>query len=92
MTGIQVEFFGIPRRRTNVPSIVVNVEPSEATLGDVLQTVVTQMPALASDCIDGRNLRPACIANFDGERFVRDSSTELEGCRKILLLSADAGG
>jgi molybdopterin converting factor small subunit len=81
-----VEFLGIPRERAGT----AGVEMDAATLGEALESLARQFPALAG-LVAGR-LHPSLAANLNGDRFVRDPQTRLAAGDRLLLLSADVGG
>ena len=85
---VRVELFGIARLRAGVSQ----TEANGSNLGDVFCDLAQRFPALAKDCISGRNLKAGFTANLRGERFVTDPSTNLQEGDSILLLSMDAGG
>ncbi len=85
---IHVELFGIPRSRAGVEKTTA----SGPCLGDVLLDLSERFPALAKECIDGRNLRAGYTANLRGERFITDPDTQLSDGDTLLLLTLDAGG
>jgi len=82
-----VEFYGIPRERAGTARLEVDAN----TLGELLRTLATQMPALGEFICKDR-LQSAAVANLNGERFVSDPVTPLNGSDCLLILSADAGG
>ena len=85
---VDVELFGIPRQRAGLSRTTATGE----SLGDVLADLAARFPALATACIDGRQLRPGFTANLGGDRFVTDPETMLHNADSVLLLSVDAGG
>jgi molybdopterin converting factor small subunit len=84
---MHVEFLGVPRQRAGVAELVVEAD----TLGQLLTTLSTRLPALA-EVIVGDRLHPAFVANLNGDEFVSDPATALGADDHILILSADAGG
>jgi molybdopterin converting factor small subunit len=84
---MHVEFLGVPRERAGVSELDVEA----LTLGQLLGTLVTQLPALGP-IIQADRLHPAFVANLNGDRFVSDPATPLSEDDCILILSADAGG
>lgn len=86
--AIQVEFFGIPRRRAGVASATVEGQ----CLGDVLAQLERQFPGLHGTCIDEGRLLPGFVANLSGNDFVTDPDTQLADGDAVIVLSADAGG
>jgi molybdopterin converting factor small subunit len=92
-TFLRVEFFGIPRQRAGAAEAAIPLPSPTADLGDLLGELTFRFPGLVGECLEpGGRLAPACIANLDGDRFVRDPATPLAGVSTVLLLSADAGG
>ena len=86
--AIQVEFYGIPRRRAGVATTTVSGE----SLGDVLRALERQLPGLQGTCIDEGKLLPGFVANLAGNNFITDPDTQLADGEALLILSADAGG
>jgi molybdopterin converting factor small subunit len=84
---MHVEFLGVPRQRAGVAEIVVEAR----TLGQLLETLSRQLPAL-SEVIVGNRLHPSFAANLNGEEFINDPQTPLRAEDSVLILSADAGG
>lgn len=84
---MQVEFFGIPRERAGVASLLVRAE----TLGQLLTALRSELPAF-SDLIESGQLHSCLVANLNGDRFVTDPRTPLLENDRVLILSADAGG
>ena len=84
---MHVEFLGVPRQRAGVSELVVDAR----TLGQLLETLSSQLPAL-SDVIVGNRLHPSCAANLNGDEFISDPGTPLRADDCVLILSADAGG
>jgi molybdopterin converting factor small subunit len=84
---MHVEFLGVPRQRAGVAELVVEAR----TLGQLLETLATQLPAL-SDIIAGDRLHPAFAASLNGDEFITDPGTPLRADDSVLILSADAGG
>ncbi len=84
---MHVEFLGVPRERAGVSELDVQA----VTLGQLLGTLATQLPALGP-IIQADRLHPAFVANLNGDRFVSDPATPLGEDDCILILSADAGG
>jgi molybdopterin converting factor small subunit len=85
---VTVEFFGIPRQRAGV----AETTSRSGRLGDVLADLERRFPGLTEDCLADGRLRPACVANLNGEAFVSDPATILSPGDALLILSADAGG
>ena len=84
---MHVEFFGVPRERAGVSALEVHAD----TLGQLLGMLARRMPSL-SEIIQDDRLHPAFVANLNGDRFVTDPGTPLQGDDSVLILSADAGG
>jgi molybdopterin converting factor small subunit len=82
-----VEFLGVPRQRAGVAELVVDA----VTLGDLLETLSSRLPALA-DVIAGDRLHSSFVANLNGDEFISDPRTPLRADDCVLILSADAGG
>jgi len=92
MADIKVEFYGIPRQRAGVAMLDVQLEPSEATLGQLMIHLAAQLPDLATDCIVEDRLADGFVANVNGTQFVQDPGATLPPNCSILIMSADAGG
>lgn len=86
--AVRIEFYGIVRHQAGAASADVEA----GTLGEALEEVGREFPALAEHCLDGRQLRAGYLANVNGARFTSDPKTELRRGDTVLLLSADAGG
>jgi molybdopterin converting factor small subunit len=84
---MHVEFLGVPRQRAGVAEMVVEA----GTLGQLLETLSRQLPAL-SEVIAGNRLHPSFTANLNGDEFISDPRTPLRDDDCVLILSADAGG
>jgi len=84
---MHVEFFGVPRERAGISELEVHAD----TLGQLLGMLARRMPSL-SEIIQDDRLHPAFVANLNGDRFVTDPGTPLQGDDSVLILSADAGG
>jgi hypothetical protein len=89
LTGtVTVEFLGMPRQRAGQPELVVPA----GSVSDVLRTVQRQCPGLADLIAESGQLAAHYLVSIDGSGFVNDPGDLLEPGRRILLLSADAGG
>ena len=84
---MHVEFLGVPRQRAGVSELAIEAQ----TLGQLLETLSRQLPALAV-VIVGNRLHPSCAANLNGDEFISDPGTPLRADDCVLILSADAGG
>jgi molybdopterin converting factor small subunit len=84
--SLVVEFFGIPRQRAGVASIVLGEHELPATLGHLWSDLHTRFPQLEPA------LSPHVAINLDGLRFVQDPQVTLRGVTHVLVMSADAGG
>jgi molybdopterin converting factor small subunit len=84
---MHVEFLGVPRQRAGVSHLDVQAN----TLGQLLSTLVAQIPSL-NDLIAADRLHSSFVANLNGDRFVSDPETPLGEKDCVLILSADAGG
>ena len=89
--AIRVEFFGIPRHRAGVASVVVPIA-GPISLEAVLGRLAAEFPDFAAECLAGDHLRSSYVANIDGQQFVRDPNTQLADNSCLLIMSADAGG
>jgi molybdopterin converting factor small subunit len=84
---MHVEFLGVPRQRAGISELEVDAN----TLGQLLGTLATQIPA-TREFIAVDRLHPSFVANLNGDRFVSDPETQLGEDDCLLILSADAGG
>ena len=84
---MHVEFLGVPRQRAGIPELEVQAN----TLGQLLGTLATQIPALGEFIAIDR-LHSSFIANLNGDQFISDPATPLVRDDRVLILSADAGG
>lgn len=88
MASIQLEFFGVARRRTNVASVNLNAD----NLSEVVAQLKQLFPTLEELCIHNGQLVSGWLLNVNGEAFTRDLSTPLNDDDQVLLIPADAGG
>ena len=84
---MHVEFLGVSRDRAGVAEIEIAAE----TLGRLLGTLATRLPALAELIVVDR-LHPSLAANLNGDRFICDPATPLGDDDRVLILSSDVGG
>jgi molybdopterin converting factor small subunit len=84
---MHVEFLGIPRERAGV----AEMELAADTLGELLETLARQFPALG-ELITAGGLHRSIAANLNGDAFVTDPRTRLGVHDRVLILSSDAGG
>ena len=85
---VQVEFYGIPRQRAGIASIVI-----EATnVGELLDNLSNELPKFAQACLTDRSLNPEFLLSVNGRHFTRDVTEVLAANDRILILSADVGG
>lgn len=87
-TRVVVEFFGVPRLRAGMASIVVEAN----RLGEALRLAAAECPGLAGTVIFGRSAHPAYKVSLNGDRFVDDPAMPLVDGDALLLLAADVGG
>jgi hypothetical protein len=91
MTGsgeVIVEFFGVPRLRAGRTELVVPA----GSVAEVLAAVERACPGLASlRQADGR-LATHYLLSLDGRAFLTDLQQTIHPGKRVLLLSADAGG
>ncbi|MHC4957568.1 MAG: MoaD/ThiS family protein [Planctomycetota bacterium] len=85
---MKVELFGIARARAGCES----VEVEAGTLGEALRALATACPALSPDVILDGELADAFLVSLNGERFIRDRTTELAEQDALLILGAQMGG
>ncbi len=91
-TIIQVEFYGIPRQRAGTPALQLEFDKATLRLSTVIAELARRLPELAAACFSGNGLQDGCVANVNGQKFVRDENVTLVAGDSLLLLSADAGG
>jgi molybdopterin converting factor small subunit len=84
---MHVEFLGVPRQRAGISELEVHAH----TLGQLLETLATQIPPLG-EFIAVDRLHSSFIANLNGDQFISDPATPLVRDDHVLILSADAGG
>lgn len=92
MTQVTVR---LPAVLTQLVSCDRNVEVSGRTVGDALQDLVRQQPALSLHLFDdGGSLRRLvlCFCNQDGVRDARDLGRELKPGDTITIVNSVAGG
>lgn len=88
MPAVRVEFYGVPRLRAGIDSVVVEAD-SVAELFSALQTMA---PEFAEACLPDGQLAKEYLLNINGTSFTRDSATQLKDSDVVLILSADVGG
>lgn len=88
MATIRVEFFGIPRQRAGLAETNLQAD----TLGQALDLLARQFPALGEACLLEGRLREGFLANINGQQFTRDPAAPLAEGDAVLILSADVGG
>lgn len=88
MPQIEVEFFGIPRERAGVPSIIVNA----ATVQTLYHELRQQLPEFAACCLKNDVLASEYLLSINGKQFTRDPTIRLTEGDQVLILSADVGG
>ncbi|GBD36545.1 hypothetical protein HRbin36_01670 [bacterium HR36] len=84
---VTVEFVGIPRVKTGVPYCSVR----SGTLGEVLQQVRQQFPALHDLLTESGSLTAWYRVMVD-QRFEEDLQLPIAAGQTVLILSADIGG
>ena len=84
---MHVEFLGVPRQRAGISQMEVQAN----TLGQLLETLATQLPPLG-EFIALDRLHTSFVANLNGDQFISDPATPLLNDDCVLILSADAGG
>ena len=89
---IHVELFGIPRHVIGRSQVDVEVSLHAPTLADVIAALAECFPDFAEKCVGEYGLAATCVANFGGDRFVRDPATLVPVASSVLIMSADAGG
>jgi molybdopterin converting factor small subunit len=88
LPSIQVEFFGVVRRRAEVSAVALEA----VRLRDVVAHLREHFPALAELCVQDDELAPGWLLNVNGAGFTRDLNTNLNDGDNVLLIPADAGG
>ncbi len=91
-TVVTVEFFGIPRQRTQTASVRLRFDHRPVEFRQVLKRLVDVFPAWGAACMAGDQLAAGLAANIDGARFVGSGPEWLTDGQTVLILSADAGG
>jgi molybdopterin converting factor small subunit len=79
---VEVEFYGVARRRAGVAAAAVPT----GTVRAVLAAVARSYPALGD--VAGKHF----LVSLDGERFVTDYDEPVAAGTRLLVFSADAGG
>lgn len=86
--AVTIELFGVPRLRAGT----AQVEVAAATIGQALQALTRQCPALAGDVVEDDRPHPSCRLSLNAERFVSDPTVPLMDGDTLIVLSADVGG
>lgn len=92
---LQVELFGIARRRVGTPTVVLQFPGASCRLQDVIEQLTDQHPALLPEAgTSNQQLTTliACIDGAQGDRFVRRLDSEIRMGERLLLMSSDVGG
>lgn len=92
---LQVELFGIARRRVGAPQVRLRFPGDVCRLHDVVVQLTEQFPVLLPDAAvrDNQLLHLiACIDSEQGDRFVRHLESEIHAGERLLLMSGDVGG
>ncbi len=90
MPRVRLEFFGVPRQRSGIAAVDVDV--AIPTLSEVLLAAAKQLPEFGCHCLDGDRLQRGLIANINGRTFTSEPKTPLTDGDSVLILSADVGG
>jgi molybdopterin converting factor small subunit len=79
---VEVEFYGLARRRAGATGTAVTAGTVRAALAEVARA----FPALAD--VAGKHF----LVSIDGERFVSNFDELIPAGARLIVLSADAGG
>jgi molybdopterin converting factor small subunit len=79
---VEVEFYGLARRRAGVAGTAVAADTVRAALAEVARA----FPALND--LHGNHF----LVSINGERFVADVNEPLLAGSRLIIFSADAGG
>ena len=93
MKHVTVEFYGIPRLKTEVPTVSLQAE----SLQEVFEQLAESFPLFESHCLlrseDGAwGLKKSFLMSRNGLTFDHSQKNELQDQDTIMILSADAGG
>ena len=79
---VEVEFYGLARRRAGVAGTALTAGTVRAALAEVAQA----LPGLND--LTGKHF----LVSMNGERFVADVEESIPNRSRLLIFSADAGG
>jgi molybdopterin converting factor small subunit len=88
VSGITVEFYGIPRKRAGQAAVSVRA----TNISELLRAIRAACPGLDDLCDDEGALSRHYLLSLNGERFVAGTDVALADGARVLLLSADPGG
>jgi molybdopterin converting factor small subunit len=89
--SIYVEFYGVVRQRAGVAQVEVPGD-GPMSLAAALAALGERFPTLEGECFERGAMCSGFLCNVDGQRFVVDPETTLDGDCSLLIMSADAGG
>ncbi len=92
MSTINVEFYGIPRKRAGVEQAAIELHSEQVSLKEIFHELAVQFPNFGKECMNGNSLGAGLTANLNGERFVVDPTTVIDDGSTVLIMSSDAGG
>jgi hypothetical protein len=91
--SLTVEFYGVPRMWVGVSLCALSEKDRPRTLGELWPLLAARLPGWRASGLETPSpVQRTFAVNLDGERFVSDPATSLEGVSSVLILSADAGG
>jgi molybdopterin converting factor small subunit len=85
---VQVEFYGLARRRAGRPHLAVPA----ASVAEALRQIVATCPQLADVLESEHRLSSRFLLAKNGSRFLDNLDEPLVSGDSLVLLSADAGG
>src|SRR5262245_40120089 len=85
---VTVELLGMARFRAGCTELLAQGH----TVGDVLRSVITQVPQLADLIVETGCLSRHYLVSLDGDRFVDDLDEPVPAKSRLLILGADPGG
>ena len=92
---LQIELFGIARRRIGTPMLTLHFPGATCDLRDVMEQLTRRYPTLQNDAVirDQQLITLiACIDGESGDRFVRQLDSVIQSGERLLLMSSDVGG
>lgn len=89
---VDIELFGIPRRRVGQAIVTVSTDSASVRLSELIDSLVAQFPSLANDSTVVDNRYRDIIVCVDNHLFVRCPDDLIDPTQRVLLMSADVGG